>query len=40
MRQKLLRTPSLEPEHFRGHDCRNWGHTIANLELRTERHWP
>jgi len=31
---------SLETEHFQGHDCRNSGHTIANLELRAERHWP
>jgi len=29
---------SLETEHFQGHDCRNSGHTIANLELRAERH--
>jgi len=28
----------LETEHFRGHGCRNSGHTIANMELRTERH--
>jgi len=28
----------LETEHFHGHDCRNSGHTIANLEFRTERH--
>jgi len=28
----------LETEHSHGHDCRNSGHTIANLELRTERH--
>jgi len=28
----------LETEHFHGHDCRNSGHTIANLELGTERH--
>jgi len=26
----------LETKHFHGHDCRNSGHTIANLELRTE----
>jgi len=30
----------LETEHFHGHRCWNSGHTIANLELRTERHWP
>ena len=30
----------LETEHLHGHDCRNSGDTIANLELRTERHWP
>jgi len=28
----------LETEHFHEHDCRNSGHTIANLELRTERY--
>jgi len=29
----------LETEHFRGHGCRNSGHTIANPELlRAERH--
>jgi len=28
----------LEAEHFHGHDCRNSGDTIANLELRTECH--
>jgi len=28
----------LETEHFHGHDCRDLSHTIANLELRTERH--
>jgi len=28
----------LETEHFNGHDCRKSGHTIADLELRTERH--
>jgi len=28
----------LETEHFHGYDCRNSGHTIANQELRTERH--
>jgi len=22
------------------HDCRDSGHTVANLELHTERHWP
>jgi len=27
----------LETEHFHGHDCRNSGPIIANLELRTER---
>jgi len=27
-----------ETEHFSGHDCRNSGHTIANLELHAERH--
>jgi len=27
-----------ETEHCHGHGCRNPGHTIANLELRTERH--
>jgi len=26
----------LETERFHGYDCRNSGHTIANLELRTE----
>jgi len=30
----------LETEHSHGHDCRNSGHTIANLDLCTERHWP
>jgi len=29
----------LETKHFHGHDCRNSGHTIANLELRTELNW-
>jgi len=29
---------ALETEHFHGHDCRNSGHTITNLELRVERH--
>jgi len=28
----------LETEHFHGYDCRNSGHTIANLELRAKRH--
>jgi len=28
----------LETEHIHGHDCRNSGHTIADLELRAERH--
>jgi len=28
----------LETEHFLEYDCRNSGHTIANLELRTEHH--
>jgi len=28
----------LETEHFHGHDCRNSGYTIANLELGAERH--
>jgi len=27
----------LETEHFHGHDCRNSGHTTANLDLCTER---
>jgi len=27
----------LETENFHGHDCRNSGHTITNLKLRTER---
>jgi len=31
---------SQETEHSHGHDCRNSGHTTANLELRTEHHWP
>jgi len=26
-------------QHFHGDDCRNSGHTIANLDLRVERHW-
>ena len=28
----------LETKHFHGHACRNSDHTIANLQLRTERH--
>jgi len=24
---------------FHGHDCRNAGHAIVNLELCAERHW-
>jgi len=32
--------PTVETQHFRGHDCQNSGHTIAKLELRTEDHWP
>jgi len=30
----------LETEHFHGYDCWISGHTIAHLELRTDRHWP
>jgi len=30
----------LETEHFHGHESRKSGHTIANLELRAERHSP
>ena len=30
----------LETKHFHGHDCRNSGRKIANLDLCTERHLP
>jgi len=29
----------LQPMHFSGHDCRNSGHKIAELQLLTERQW-
>jgi len=29
----------VKTERLRGHDCRNSGHKIADLELLTERHW-
>ena len=32
----VLNQFDLWTEHLHGHDCRNWGHKIANLELFTE----